>query len=257
MEPNLHSGVIDKAMPTTTNKQRLLNQVLAHLPKAAKGSQDESPHLPQGLPVLEQFLYAVCREGTTREEGDRAFLNLRERFFDWNEVRVSSQRELTEAFNGLPDAETRAQRAVDFLQEVFETTFSFDLESLHKKGLKQAAKQLARYQAANDYSVAWVIQQSLGGHAVPLDAPMLRVLKRLGLIDGEEDREALRASLEHCIPKSKGSLFIDLISDLADAVCFEDEPNCPACPLVGSCATGQEHKTAALASEGGNRHKPR
>jgi endonuclease-3 len=244
-------------MPTTTNKQRLLNQIFAHLPKAAREGPDGASHLPQGLPVLEQFLYAVCREGATREEGGRAFQNLRERFFDWNEVRVSSLRELSEALGGLPDAESRAQRAVDFLQEVFETTYSFDLEILHKKGLKQAAKQLARYQAANDYSVAWVIQQSLGGHAVPLDSPTLRVLRRLGLADDDQqDLEALRASLEHYIPKAKGSLFIDLISDIAKDYCYEDEPNCSACPLAACCAMGQERK-ALGGSENGTRHRPR
>src|SRR4051794_23353150 len=189
-------------MPTTTNKQRPLTQIFAHLPKAAKGGPDSHAHPPEGLPVLEQFLYAVCREGTTREQGERAFLNLRGRFFDWNEVRVSSARELAEAFDGLPEPDARAQRVVGFLQEAFETTFSFDLEALHKKGLKQAAKQLSRYQAANDYAVAWVIQQSLGGHAVPLDAPTLRVLRRLALTDGDQDDlEALRAGLEHHIPK--------------------------------------------------------
>src|SRR5439155_2662773 len=110
MDPNLQSGVIDTTMPTTTNKQRLLTQIFAHLPKAAKGGPDSHARPPEGLPVLEQFVYAVCREGTTREQGDRAFLNLRERFFDWNEVRVSSVRELAEAFDGLPEPEARAQR---------------------------------------------------------------------------------------------------------------------------------------------------
>jgi endonuclease III len=250
--------VIEKTMPTTTNKQRVWTHIFAHLPKAARGGHDGQSRLPEGLPVLEQFLYALCREGTTREQGERAYLNLRERFFDWNEVRVSSLRELAEAFDGLPDAETRAQRLVEFLQEVFETTFSFDLESLHKKGLKQAAKQLSRYQAANDYAVAWVIQQSLGGHAVPLDGPTLRVLRRLGLIDSEhEGLEAVRASIEHHIPKAKGPLVNDLISALADEVCLEEEPNCPACPLAGYCPTAQEIKAAAVTSEGGGRHKPR
>jgi endonuclease-3 len=249
--------VIDTIMPTTTNKQRLLTQILAHLPKGARSSQDGRA-LRDGLSVLEQFLYALCREGTTREQADRAFLTLRERFFDWNEVRVSSLRELAEAFEGLPDAEARAQRVIDFLQEVFETTFSFDLESLHKKGLKQAAKQLSRYQAANDYSVAWVIQQTLGGHAVPLDEPTLRVLRRLGLIDEESDNlEALRASIEHHIPKAKGPLFNDLISSLADEVCLEDEPNCQACPMFHHCPTGQEVKAAAVGHESTSRHKPR
>jgi endonuclease-3 len=182
-------------MPTITNKQRLLTQLLGGA-RGARLAEAES------LPVLEQFLYSLCREGVTREAADRAFRNLRERFFDWNEVRVSSARELAEALEGLPDAEGRAQRVIDFLQEVFETTFSFDLEALHKKGMKQAAKALARYQAASDYAVAVVVQRSLGGHAIPLDGPTVRVLRRLTLIEPDQtDPESIRSSLEHQIPR--------------------------------------------------------
>src|SRR5438105_8457994 len=176
-------------MPTTSNKQRVLTQIFTTLKKRY------NPVEPESRPVLEQFLYAVCREGVSRAQADRAFRNLRERFFDWNEIRVSSPRELEEALGNLADAESRAQRLISFLQEVFETTFSFDLEPLHKKGLKQAAKQLSRFQAANDYAVSWVVQQSLGGHAIPLDTASLRVLRRLGLIEDDHiDLETLRAS---------------------------------------------------------------
>src|SRR5262245_33338321 len=176
-------------MATTTDKQRLLNQLFGAFKKGPESGAMEA------LPVLEQFIYGLCREGATREQAERAFRHLRERFFDWNEVRVSSQRELEEAFAGLPDADVRAQRLVSFLQEVFETTFSFDLEPLHKKGLKQAAKQLARYQAANDYVVSWVVQQSLGGHAIPLDPPTLRATRRLGLIDeSQDDLDSVRST---------------------------------------------------------------
>src|SRR5262245_44225542 len=237
-------------MPTTTNKQRLLTQLFGAL---GRGKAPE----PEPRPVLEQFLYAICREGVTREAADRAFRSLRERFFDWNEIRVSSTRELAETLEGLPDAEGRAQRLIDFLQEVFETTFSFDLEGLHKKGMKQAAKALQRFQAANDYAVAWVVQQSLGGHAIPLDAPSLRVLRRLGLLEHDsDDLEALRTSLEHHIPKARAPLFCDLISAVADEFCWEDDPHCGSCPLCSHCATGQDHK-AALAAAGSERRKPR
>src|SRR5215475_10368928 len=146
-------------MTLAVNKQRVVTQIFTSLKKRYE------PAEPEARPVLEQFLYAVCREGATREQADRAFRSLRERFFDWNEVRVSSPREVEEALGDVPDAETRANRLISLLQEVFETTFSFDLEGLHKKGLKQAAKQLARYEAVkgNDFAVAWVIQRALGG----------------------------------------------------------------------------------------------
>ncbi len=239
-------------MTTTINKQKLVTQLFTSLGKAAK-----SAATPE-RPVLEQFLYAICREGVTHATADRVFRALQERFYDWNEVRVSSAREIADAIEEfIPDAEARGQRLIDFLQEVFETTYSFDLESLQKKGMKQAAKQLARYQAANDYAVAWVVQKSLAGHALPLDAAALRVLRRLGLIEEDQnDLDALRSSLEHQIPKAKGSEFVDLISILAEEHCWEDDPACPACPLAKACPTGIEMKLAAVPVPAAGR-KPR
>jgi len=236
-------------MTTTINKQRIVTNIFA--------SASRSKHTdPEPRPVLEQFLYAICREGVTRELADQAYRSLQERFFDWNEVRVSSTRELAEALEGLPDAEARAQRLIDFLQEVFETTFSFDLESLQKKGVKQAGKQLSRYQAANDYAVALVTRESLGGHAIPLDGPSTRVLRRLGLLEGGvHDMEALRGSIEHQVPKAKATLFSDLVSLVAEDYCSDEDPNCSSCPLCQSCPSAQEFKTPVAA--GGARHKPR
>jgi len=246
------NGVCDTLMPAITNKQRQLNQLFAALKKG-----HDAPE-PEALPVLEQFLYGICREGATRELADRAFQNLREQFFDWNEVRVSSPREVEEALADLPEAEPRAERLINFLQEVFEADFSFDLEGVRKKGLKEAAKQLAKYQAANDYVVAWVVQHSLGGHAVPLDVPTLRAARRLGLIDCDpDDMDAARASLEHLVPKAKGALFCDLMSDLAGDICWEEEPQCSACPLAGECPSAQEASSREGAAVGARSGRPK
>lgn len=230
-------------MAATINRQKIVNQLFTALGKHAKNRPLED------RPVLEQFVYAIVRENATRDGADLAFKSLQDRFFDWNEVRVSSPLEIAEAFEGtVGDAEARAQRIIDFLQEIFETTFSFDLdplrEVLQKKGMKQAAKQLSRYQAANDYAVAWVLQQSLGSQAIPLDASALRVLKRMGLFEDGEEMESLRTALEAQVPKAKSTLFVDLVSVLADAYCSEEEPACPDCPLRSACPTGLEAKAA-------------
>jgi len=240
-------------MATTINKQRVLNQLFATAPKNAAV-------LEEARPVLEEFIYGLCREDATSEEADRAYRALCEHFFDWNEVRVSSVRELEEAFAGLSGAEARAQRLILFLQEVFEANFSFNLEELQKKtgGLKQAAKGLSRYKATNEYVSAWVMQRALGGHAIPVDAPTLRCARRLGLVEsGTEGPEAVRASLEHLVPKAKGPLFTDLISKLAEETCWEGEPNCPACPLVSECPTAQEAGVEPVTVSRAHRPKPR
>jgi endonuclease III len=238
-------------MSTTANKQRILDKILTTVKKRYE------PQDAEERPVLEQFMYAICREGATRQEADRAYQNLKERFYDWNEVRVSSAREVEDALDALPDSELRSQRVISFLQEVFETTFSFELESMHKKGLKQAAKQLTRYQAATEFAVAWVVQQSLGGHAVPLDAPALRALRRLGLIDEEtSDPEAIRTAIEHMVPKAKAIQFCEILSALAHDVCVEDEPICKSCVLNPECPTAQL-VPAAAASDRPSRSKSR
>ncbi len=228
-------------MATTINKQRLLS----HLFAAAKKTVDVDE---EARPVLQQFIYGLCRENATREQADEAYRFLCEKFFDWNEIRVSSVRELEEAFDGASDAELRGERLISFLQEVFEIHFAFELDKLQKEGLKQAAKKLSRYQAANDYIVSWVMQRSLSGHAIPVDAPTLRCAARLGLIENEQDEAEARASLEHLIPKAKGILFTEGISAIAGEYCWEEQPQCSSCPLSGDCAYAQEHGVDGVAA---------
>jgi endonuclease-3 len=241
-------------MATIINKQKVVNHLFG-LGKAARSSDArhaENRHAEDGPErlVLEQFIYAVCREDATRASADRAYRALQNGFYDWNEVRVSSDEEIAEVLRGLSSPQDRARRIREFLQEVFETTFSFDLEPLQKKGVKQAAKQLSRFQAANDYAVAWVVQQSLGGHAIPLDGRSTRVLIRLGMLDEDGgNAEAMRASLEHQIPKAKGTQFVDVVSDLAETSCWEADPACPGCPLQSACPTGALARSVPTANK--------
>ncbi|MBY0512496.1 MAG: hypothetical protein K2P78_01125 [Gemmataceae bacterium] len=247
-------------MPAITNKQQLLTQAHALLKKKfpLPAAADHEPR-----PVLEELVYAICREGTTPADADRAYRALRKAFIDWNEVRVSTVQEVAEVLRPSPNAGLRAGWIIALLQAVFEMSYSYDLDELEKKGLKQAARQLARYfdpkdlerlglkQAAkqvsrfktmNDYAVAWVVQRRLGGHAIPLDGPTLRVLNRLGVVEevDPDELEALRGSIEHVIPKSRGPEFTDLMSVHAKELCVEGTPLCGQCPLRADCPTGQE-----------------
>ena len=118
----------------------------------------------------------------------------------------------------------------------------FNAKDLDAKGLKQAAKQISRFKQVNDFAVAWVVQRSLGGHAIPLDGPTVRVLQRLGVIDevDPDDLESLRGGIEHMIPKVRGPEFTELMSIHAKEICTEKDPLCAKCPLLSECPTGQE-----------------
>lgn len=222
-------------MAATMNKQDLFGRVAKLILK-----KFPSPPAPEPRVVLEELLYALCREGATTEQADAAFARLKDDFFDWNEVRVSTVAEITLALRGLPDAGAKAKRLVDFLQELFELDYNFSLEGMEKKGLKQAGKQLGRYQGVTDFAVAWVLQRCLGGHAVPLDDASLRVLRRLKVIDEQsDDLEALRGTVEHYISKAEGYAFAEGVTELAHQICRDAMPECAKCPLKADCPTGQ------------------
>ena len=244
-------------MPAITNKQQLLTQAHTALKKKFP-LPDEAPAESERT-VLEELIYAACRDGTTRADADRAYTALRKAFIDWNEVRVSTVQEVADILRPLPQPGSRAKRMIALLQAVFEERYSFDLGDIVKKGLKDTARKLRFYkEGVNDFAVAWVIQQTLGGHAIPLDAPTLRVLRRLGVVDpGEpESLEALRGSIEHVIPKARGPEFTELVSLLAKEICVDGTPHCSACPLKADCPTGQE-TLAKKPTEGKTKPKSR
>jgi endonuclease-3 len=243
-------------MPAITNKQQQLTQAHAALKKKyalPAGATD-----PSDRSVLEELIYAACREGTTHEDADRAYASLRKAFIDWNEVRVSTVQEVADVLRPLPQPGARAKRIIALLQAVFEERYSYDLSDILKKGLKDTARKLRFYkEGVNDFAVAWVIQRTLGGHAVPLDTPTLRVLGRLGVVEpGEPDSlEALRGSMEHVIPKARDAEFTELMSEHAKELCIEGTPRCGLCPLKGDCPTGQE--VLAKKPAAGKPKKPR
>ena len=224
----------------TQSKAQFLNDVHTLLKKRYKPKPDRDAGR---LSVLEAVVYGICHEGTTREQANQALSRFKDGFFDWNEVRVSSLEEIQSALAGLPETEGRAMRIRRFLRQLFERTYGFTLEALAKKPLKESVKVLQDYEAiASDFVLATVIQQALGGHAIPVDGPTRRALGRLGVADPECDDAALRALLERAVPKNRGSEFVDLIEELAHDTCVEGVPDCPRCELRKTCPTGLAFK---------------
>jgi endonuclease III len=240
----------------TQSKAQLLNEVHTLLKKRYKPKPDRNNGR---LTVLEAVIYGLCHEGTTREQANQALSRFKDGFFDWNEVRVSTVDEIQSALAGLPEAEGRAQRIRRFLRQLFERTYGFTLDLLTKKSLKDAVKALQDYEAfSSDYVLATVIQQALGGHAIPVDEPARRALARLGVIDPEVDNLTLRTMLERAVPKNRGNEFIELVEELAHDTCVEGVPDCPHCELRKICPTAlarQEQAHAASASPKSSRAK--
>jgi endonuclease-3 len=226
----------------TQSKAQFLNDVHTLLKKRYKPKAERTP---TRLTVLEAVVYGICHEDSTREQANQALSRFKDDFFDWNEVRVSSLDEIQTALAGLPEADGRAYRIRRFLRQLFERTYGFTLDALAKKPLKESIKVLHDYEAlGSDYVTATVVQQALGGHAIPVDASSRRALERLGIVEPGTDPAAIRSLLERAVPKNRGTEFGDLIEELAHDTCIDPAPICPSCELRKICPYPRTHKDA-------------
>jgi len=197
-------------MAPTTNRASLFTKTFRVLKK-----HYEPVEPPQEQTVFDAVLLACCLEDAPYDKANEAIARLGERYFDWNEVRVTTVSELTESMIGLPDPQRAASNLKHSLQSIFEAHYAFDLEALRKQNLGKAIKELQKYEGVSRFVVGYVVQSTLGGHSIPIDSGVLEVVYIIGAIDEKEKAKGKVPGMERAIPKSKGVLFGSLLHQMA------------------------------------------
>ncbi len=165
--------------------------------------------------VLEHMLYACCLEDTPYDAADEAFHRLQESFFDWNEVRVTTVSELCETLHNLPEPAAAALRIKKNLQSLFETRYSFDLDDMIKMNQGKAVQELEKLAGMTKYVLAYVTQNALGGHAIPVGNSIMQVLLATEIVSHTEADKGQTPGLERTVPKTKGAAFASCLHQLA------------------------------------------
>lgn len=193
----------------TTNRAGLINKVIKVVKKYFKPTEPA-----QDRKVLEHLIFASCAENSLHEDAEKVFSALSTDYFDWNEVRVSSIRELSEVMKPLNDSEEAATRVKRVLQSVFETQYSFDLEPMKKQNIGQAIKQLEKFHGTTPFTVAYVTQHGLSGHSIPINQGLLEAMRVVGVISDAEAAKGTVPGLERAVPKTKGTEMGSLLHQL-------------------------------------------
>ncbi|MCA9237881.1 MAG: hypothetical protein KDA44_20545 [Planctomycetales bacterium] len=191
------------------NRATLINHALKVVKKHYKPTAP-----PKDRTVLDHLIVACCVENSLPEAADQVFESLKVDYFDWNEVRVSTLRELTAVMKPLNDPEGAATRLKRVLQSVFETHYSFDLEPMRKQNLGQAAKQVEKYNGSTPFTVAYVTQHGLAGHSIPVNRGLLECFRIVGIVSDAEAAKGQAPGLERAVAKSKGVEAASLLHQL-------------------------------------------
>lgn len=165
-------------------------------------------------PVLEQLVYSICLENASFSSADEIFLALTHNFFDWNEVRVSSSRELAETMKDLPEPAQTGLRLKRILHQLFDRKYNFDLEEIRKMGMKQVNEFMEKIENVTPFNVSYLMQTVLDRHSIPVSSGEFEILDILGLVDSKDRETNTVAWLERVIEKKAGLEFFSLIHQL-------------------------------------------
>jgi endonuclease-3 len=177
---------------------------------------------PSNRTVLEHMIYGAVLEDSTFEAADEAFAKLQENFYDWNEVRVTTQKELAELMKTVSDPAAAASRVKKSLHGVFEKYYQFDLEFFKKENLSKAVQSMETFTGVSAFTIAYTAQNGLSGHSIPIDQSMMNLMYAIGAISEKELAGRKITGLERTIPKAKGIEFSVLVHQLA--VAFTSSP---------------------------------
>lgn len=183
----------------TPNRASLINRVLKVVRKHYKPVQS-----PKDRTLFEHLAFACLVENSPNELAEQVFNSLKQDYFDWNEVRVSTIRELTEVTKPLVDPPQAAARLKQTLHAVFEGVYQFDLETLKKQNIGASAKQLEKLKGSTPFVVSYVTQHALGGHSIPVNNGLLITMHVVGVISDAELKSGAVPGLERVVPKNKG-----------------------------------------------------
>jgi endonuclease III len=217
----------------TPNRSALINRTIKVLKKHYK---PVAP--PKDRALFEHLLFACLLEDSPQEVAEQVFETLKRDYFGWNEVRVSTIRELTDVLKPLVNPAESASRLKQSLHAVFESVYEFDIETLKKQNIGQAVKQLQKYNGTTPFAVAYVTQHALGGHSIPLNRGALIALQTVGVISEDEFGKGVVPGLERTVSKNKGPEIGSLLHQLgvevgrnpygpsARKLMLEIDPNC-------------------------------
>ena len=190
---------------------------------------------PHGHPIAELIL-TVLSQSTNDRNRDVAYLALRERFGNWEEVRDAPVDQLEEAIRPGGISRIKSARIKAILEALPQTADGEPtLDWLAHVPVAEARRYLCSLPGVGRKTAACVLLFALGMRDVPVDTHVARVGTRLALFRaGAAFDEMHEEMLAITPPGQELELHINLLRH-GRRTCYARRPNCAGCALNRLC----------------------
>jgi endonuclease-3 len=167
----------------------------------------------------------------------RAYRALRDRYRTWEELAAADPVDVAATIRPGGLANIKAPRILAMLDEIRQRQGSLDLGWMSDAPSGRVREYLTSLPGVGPKTAACVLAFSLGRPALPVDAHVLRVGRRLGFIDDRTNAAGAHEVMDRLVPaRQRVSMHVGLIR-LGRRVCRAGRPSCEVCPLQDLCPT--------------------
>jgi endonuclease III len=185
---------------------------------------------------LDELIYILLTV-QTQYGVDDVWDALKKRFPTWDHVLRAREESLQRVIAPLGLSQQRAKRIRLVLRAVRDEMGTMSLRPLRRMDAAEAEAFLTSLPGVGLKVARCVLMYSCGHEVLPVDAHVLRVSKRIGLLSDEMPwAEAHEAIHEVVPPEYRYSLHVNLVR-LGRDVCGARTPQCDGCPVARLCAS--------------------
>lgn len=193
-----------------------------------------SYHAFRRLPPLDELILTILSQNTNDRNRDRAWNTLRDRFPTWEQVLAAPREQIERAIRVGGLSSIKSGRIKQLLAAIREERGELSLDFLAQMPPEQARSYLLGITGVGMKTASCVLLFSLGQPAFPVDTHVLRVGKRLGLLDPRNDMQTAPLVMEQVVPPERMlPLHLNLIEH-GRAIC-RPRPLCQRCLLSDIC----------------------
>lgn len=180
-----------------------------------------------------------CCHNMTLEDIHKTLSKIKTGYMDFNEFRVTEVDDICEDFN-MPNSVDDILTFIQCLDDVFEKNGTVDLDEISKYDEAKISTLFSRLSGNINGSCYSYYLNRLGkeGPYVFSDN-QVRILKRLKIVDENEEFDVVKKKVEKIYPKEKGVSFFLACQAFANEYCRDDNPSCTRCPFIVDCEFGK------------------
>lgn len=140
--------------------------------------KSKTQQMPQYADPVDAVIFALVSEHVTHAVSERIYKRILKHFVNLNDLRVSRREEILDVFgDSFQMADEVAASLTQVLNMIFEKRNTVNLADLTQDGKRQAHKDLSEIEGVTPFAVSYCFLTAMGGHAIPLNAAMLKYLR--------------------------------------------------------------------------------